>query len=175
MPKENLPAIQLYVGDWLKDDIAGCSLEAQGLWLRMMFVMHVTERYGYLQLNGKPIPAESIARRCGCTLPQYLTLLQELDDSGVPSRTRDEVIFSRRMVRDAEKRTYDAERQRKYRQNCHNVVTDLSHPSSSSSSSSASTTPLPPQAGEEGAVEKGKRKRLRGTLGEKLAQSRGIL
>ena len=38
-----LPYIQLYPGDWLRDSVAGCSLAAQGLWLRMMFVMHDSE------------------------------------------------------------------------------------------------------------------------------------
>ena len=43
-----MPAIQLYTGDWLKDPVAGCSLAAQGLWLRMMFIAHDSRRYGYL-------------------------------------------------------------------------------------------------------------------------------
>lgn len=102
MPK--LPAIQFYPGDWLRDDIAGCSLAAQGLWLRMMFLMHDSDRYGYLAKNGVPIPPASAALRCGTNLEQYTTLLAELDLHGVPSRTDDGIIYSRRMVRDAKAR-----------------------------------------------------------------------
>lgn len=124
-----LPAILLYDGDWLKDAVSGCSLAAQGLWLRMMFIGHNSERYGYLAVNGLPIPPESIARRCGCTLEQYLTLLAELDAAKVPSRTPDGIIFSRRMVRDAADRVAAAQRQERCRQkkkDCHASVTPMS-------------------------------------------------
>lgn len=100
-----LPAIHFYPGDWLRDHVAGCSLGAQGLWLRMMILMHDSERYGHLCLNGSPIPPESLARRCGCdSLAQYESLLAELESVSVPSRTNSGVIYSRRMVRDDRKR-----------------------------------------------------------------------
>ena len=100
-----LPAIHLYPGDWLKDNISGCSLEAQGLWLRMMFLMHDSERYGYLSINGRPIPHDVIARRCGTTVEAFAALLSELDSMAIPSRTSEGIIYSRRMVRDAKLRT----------------------------------------------------------------------
>lgn len=110
-----LPYFPFYPGDWLRDQIAGCTLGAQGLWLRMMILMHDSARYGYLNQNGGPIPQESIARRCGCTLEQYQTLLNELDEAGVVSRTEEGIIYSRRMVRDASERAKEAERKRKQR------------------------------------------------------------
>lgn len=127
-----LPAILLYDGDWLKDSVSGCSLGAQGLWLRMMFIGHNSERYGYLCQNGLPIPSESIARRCGCTPEQYTSLLAELDAAGVPSRTPEGIIFSRRMVRDAQEREQARKRKEKERKEkkesreCHAYVTPLS-------------------------------------------------
>jgi hypothetical protein len=99
-----LPSIQFYPGDWLRDPVSTCSLAAQGLWLRMLLVAHDSAPYGYLVHKGAPIPPEQIARRCGCTLAEYTTLLAELDGVGVPERTPTGVIFSRRMVRDAKKR-----------------------------------------------------------------------
>lgn len=111
-----LPSLQFYPGDWLRDPVAGCSLAAQGLWLRMMFLMHDSPRYGYLcNSDGSPIPPGSVALRCGCTLEQYEALLHELDSVDVPSRTTSKVIFSRRMVRDAARRAADADRQAKHR------------------------------------------------------------
>ena len=165
-----LPAIQFYPGDWLRDEIAGCSLEAQGLWLRMMFLMHDSTRYGYLSTpDGAPSTPESIARRCGCSPAQFSTLLRELDAAGVPSRTEAGVIFSRRMVRDAAARAKNAQRQRAHyhrEQNPPRLVkpnggsdaepnaepnadlTATSQTSSSSSSSSSSETPpTPPERG----------------------------
>jgi hypothetical protein len=154
-----LPAIQLYPGDWLKDDIAGCSIAAQGLWLRMMFVMHESERYGHLQKNSSPIPPEAVARRCGVTLEQYDALLSELSRAGVPSINDDGILYSRRMVRDASLRNANTKRQQKYRAssgckrngsndigNRNASVTPLSQ--HSSSSSSTSSPPLPPVGGE---------------------------
>lgn len=151
-----MPAFQLYPGDWLRDAVAGCSLEAQGLWLRMMFLMHDSERYGYLVMNGSAIPSESIARRCGCTLAQYETLLAELDAAGVTRRTKEGVIFCLDLVEAAQSRAQAVERKRKERRSdpksataekrvsrsCHTDVTPdvtpMSHASSSSSSSSTS-------------------------------------
>ena len=99
-----LPAIHLYPGDWLRDQISGCSLAAQGLWLRMMFVMHDSEQYGRMVIGGKPIPFDQAARRCGCSVQEYSDLTQELLDVGVISINSDGVMYSRRMVRDAKER-----------------------------------------------------------------------
>jgi hypothetical protein len=95
------PSFQFYPGDWLRDPVSGCSLAAQGLWLRMMIVAHDSECYGHLSQNGTPMPPDSIARRCGCeSVEQYSSLISELREAGVPSRTPEGIIFSRRMVRD---------------------------------------------------------------------------
>lgn len=99
-----LPYIKFYPGDWLRDNVAGCSLAAQGLWLRMMFLAHDSDRYGHLSVGEIPMPPEQIARRCGATLEQYESLLAELTATSVPSRTPEGVIFSRRMVKDEEDR-----------------------------------------------------------------------
>src|SRR5687768_4957294 len=102
---KKLPWFSFYPKDWLADPVSGLSLAAQGLWLRMMILAHDSERYGYLVLNGSPIPPAVIARRCGCeSLEQYETLLAELDSVGVPERTPNGIIYSRRMIRDEKKR-----------------------------------------------------------------------
>jgi len=131
-------SFQFYPGDWLRDGVAGCSLAAQGLWLRMLLIMHDAEDYGYLAVRGKPLPDEAIARRCGCSVEEYRLLLAELEAAGVPSRTPEGVIFFRRLVRDATNREAAVERQRKHR---HASVTPMSHRASPSSSSS-DPTPL---------------------------------
>jgi len=116
------------------------SIGAQGLWLRIMFLMHDSPRYGYLcTRDGSPIPSAYVARECGLSLEQYETLLSELDSVSVPSRTAAGVIFSRRMVRDRIKRAMDSKRQKKHRDTaCHAVVTTTSQVSSVSSSLSSS-------------------------------------
>jgi hypothetical protein len=126
MSKRSLPWLQFYPSDWLSDSVAGCCLAAQGLWFRMLFVAHNSQRYGYLEADGKAIPDEQLARRCGCaSVEEYRNLLAELFAAGVPSRTTDGVIYSRRMVRDQEERDGAAERKRQSRA-CHASVTPMS-------------------------------------------------
>lgn len=111
-----LPAIMLYPGDWLQDEIARCSLGAQGLMLRLMFLAHGSTRYGYLvNADGSAIPLGSIAQVCGCTPEQCQSLLDELDSVGKLNRTADGIIFIRRMVRDAQKRAQTRKRVRRFR------------------------------------------------------------
>lgn len=86
----------------------------------MMFIMHKSGRYGYLIQNGSAMPPESVARRCGCTLEQYETLLEELQRAGVPSLSMESIIYSRRMVKDAGTRSKNRERKSRSR---HNNVT----------------------------------------------------
>jgi hypothetical protein len=134
------PSFQFYPGDWVRDNVAGCSLSAQGLWLRMMVVMHDSERYGYLSINGKAISDELLARKCGTTLAEYRVLMAELDAAGVPSRTPQEgLIYSRRMVRDERERAQGRDYTRRSRaKEGKDDVRRLSDPSSSSSSPSSS-------------------------------------
>jgi hypothetical protein len=92
----------------------------------MLFVAHNSQRYGYLEADGKAIPDEQLARRCGCaSVEEYRNLLAELFSAGVPERTPEGVIYSRRMVRDQIERAAAAERKRQSR-SCHASVTPLS-------------------------------------------------
>lgn len=160
MADQKLPYIQFFPSDWLRDQVSGCSLAAQALWMRLMFIMHDSAHYGYLELNGSPIPSVVLARRTGCdTLEQYDALLCELDSVGVPSRTSNGIIFSRRMVRDEKNRLekradwrWQKRNQRKTLKNngtCPQNVRTMSGQSppvssSSSSSSELKTKPTPP-------------------------------
>src|SRR5688500_4501097 len=82
-----LPAIHLYGGDWMRDNVAGCGLSSQGLWLRMMFVMHDAKPYGHLIENGAPMKPDAAARRCGAVPKEYARFLAELVAAGVPRFT----------------------------------------------------------------------------------------
>lgn len=122
-----LPYIALYVGDWVRDPVSGCSLAAQMLWMRMMFLMHDAPIYGHLaDAKGQPLVESAVVRMCGLAARDYPRLLEELKSAGVPRETGDQgyaelltasindepvdlsplrvtqagVIYSRRMVRD---------------------------------------------------------------------------
>lgn len=71
----------------------------------MLCLMFESDRRGYLQhVTGKPVTAEQLARMTGCSTDEVSQLLQELEDSGVFSRTEHGVIYSRRLVGDEHKR-----------------------------------------------------------------------
>ncbi|QQR81232.1 MAG: hypothetical protein IPJ69_03595 [Deltaproteobacteria bacterium] len=105
-----LPSFQFYPGDWLKDpSLRSVSYAARGLWTDMLCLMHESDRRGYLQLNGKPVSLEQLARMTGGSTDEVSHLLQELKDSGVFSCTEHGMIYSRRFVRDEKKRQLCAE------------------------------------------------------------------
>jgi biotin operon repressor len=101
-----LPSFQFYPGGWMKDPgLRSVSLEARGLWIDMLCLLFESGRRGYLQhATGKPVSDEQLARMTGSSSEQVSRLLQELDDSGVFSRTEHGTIYSRRMIRDERKR-----------------------------------------------------------------------
>ena len=99
------PSFQFYPADWLRDPgLRSCSIGARGLWIDMLSFMHEAEPYGHLRLNSRDIPLESLARMTGVPLKEFRPYLNELEATGVFSRTETGTIFSRRMVRDEELR-----------------------------------------------------------------------
>jgi len=100
------PAFQFYPDKWTSDkDLRRCSIGARGLWLELLCVMHTCEPYGHLvERDGSAMDDDGAARLCGVDLKVYRAHLAELEKRGVPSRTPAGVIYSRRMVRDEERR-----------------------------------------------------------------------
>jgi hypothetical protein len=95
------PSFQFYPADWRKDaELQSCSLLARGLWHEVLCIMHECEPYGELRVNGKPMTADQLGRLVGITTAECKRCIQELEAAGVPSRTEDGALFSRRMVHD---------------------------------------------------------------------------
>lgn len=104
------PAFQFYPSDWRKDmALQSCSVAARGLWVDMMCIAHECEPYGHLTVNGKPMTAAQIGRHTGLTERECSKLIAELEAAGVPSRTDEGTLYSRRMVRDEDIRNRRAE------------------------------------------------------------------
>ena len=103
MGGDKRPAFQFYPGDWSTDiDLHRCSLAAQGLWIKMMCLMHHGEPYGHLQTGGGGIISTcELARLAGATVVEVAGCLAELNERGVYSITSAGAIYSRRMVLDA--------------------------------------------------------------------------
>lgn len=99
------PFLKFYPSDWRSDPaLKLCSLSARGLWVEMLCIMHEAEPYGHLKVRGVPLDASALAALTGAAEESVRACLHELEDRGVLSRNREGVVFSRRMIRDAEKR-----------------------------------------------------------------------
>lgn len=96
--------MKFYPADWRADPmLRNCSLTARGLWLEMLALMHDSERYGYLLVNGKPPSNRQLAIQAGALFDEVPGALSELEAEGVFSRDKNGTIYSRRMIRDEKK------------------------------------------------------------------------
>lgn len=103
------PAFQFYPADWRSDvELRSCSLAARGLWIDLMCVMHNSEPYGHLTLNGRAMTPAQIVNQIGGSVGNIRKLLDELIANGVARCTDEGVIFSKRMVDDERKRNVRA-------------------------------------------------------------------
>lgn len=91
--------------DWESDPgLRMCSLAAQGLWMRLLCVMARSEEEGRLIVGGSAPDHREIGRLVGADPRTIQALIAELERHGVFSRCDDSVIYSRRMVREAQAR-----------------------------------------------------------------------
>lgn len=92
---------KFYWSDWLSDQqLARCSLAAQGLWMRLLCIAAAGDPIGYVADGRVPYGLEDIARLAGVSKAEAEALVGELDRYGVTSRDRNGTLYSRRMVRD---------------------------------------------------------------------------
>jgi hypothetical protein len=93
--------MKFYPSDWRSDPaLRMCSMAARGLWIEIIALMHEATPYGHLTINGKAVSEKQLAALCGGSPDEITDLLLELEASGVFSRKKNGVIFSRRMERD---------------------------------------------------------------------------
>lgn len=103
------PSLQFYPGDVQRDTgLSSVSLQAFGLWHKMLWAMFDGYPYGHLSVNGSVIPPDNLARLLRVTLDELQAGLKELEEAKVYSKTTEGVIFCRRMVRDAKRRETNA-------------------------------------------------------------------
>jgi hypothetical protein len=100
-----LPWGKFFWKDWLTDPaLSVCSLAAQGLWMRMLCIMSMSNPPGHLTLpptRRAESEAKQVARMCHADARQVRALLDELETRGVFDRDPGGIIVSRRMIRDA--------------------------------------------------------------------------
>lgn len=112
---EVLPWVKWWFDRWRSDEgLRVCSLAARGLWIEMLSIMHGCEPYGHLAIRGKPPSVKQLASLVGMSSDKEVSsLLEQLEEAGVFSRSDDGLIYSRRMVRDQRTRDKNQENGRK--------------------------------------------------------------
>jgi hypothetical protein len=62
-----------------------------------------SDPYGHLAVNGRPMKDAEAAAMIGMDLEAYKGALYRLEEAGIPSRTQEGMLYSRRLVRDHER------------------------------------------------------------------------
>lgn len=100
-----LPWFKFYPADWRAEPaLRMVSLEARGLWIECMCLMHEAEPYGHLIVRGATLETAQLAAIVGAPEQTVRACLHELEEAGVLSVKPDGNIYCRRMVRDAKNR-----------------------------------------------------------------------
>ena len=98
------PWFKFYPTDWRSDPrLRMCGIAARGLWIEMIALMHEASPYGHLLVSGQSPTDTQLAVLAGMPSDQIPALLGELESAGVFSRTREGVIYSRKLTRMAKK------------------------------------------------------------------------
>ncbi len=146
--KGKAPAFQFYPADWLNDiKLQSCSLAAQGLLVNLMCLMHQSEKYGFLLINGRiPLPKE-VSHLLRLHHKTYQARLIELILNGVLYEDENKAIYCKRMVKDEHIRQVRREAGKLggnplLKQEDNQELKQKSTPSSSSSSSSSPSEPI---------------------------------
>lgn len=117
MADQHLPWFPYYPDNMLADTgLKACSLAAQGLWHRLCCMMHSAQPYGHLVVANRRLTLadwKTIALQVGADPKEVKKCLIELGEASVFSIADDGCIYSRRMVRDEQKRVQSRENGRK--------------------------------------------------------------
>jgi len=138
------PAFQFYPADWLNDiKLQSCSLEAQGLLINLMCLMHQSKKYGYLLINDHNPSNKEVSHLLRLHHKTYQARLIELLLYGVLRKDNNDIIYCERMVKDEYIREVRREAGKLggsplLKQKVKQVSKQKPTPSSSSSSSSSS-------------------------------------
>jgi hypothetical protein len=88
---------------WRSDEqLRSCSFGARGLWIELLALAHKHD--GYVLVNGHVPTVDELSQLVGGKTSEVSKLLTELQIKGVCSIDERGAIYSRRMVRDAERR-----------------------------------------------------------------------
>lgn len=96
--------MKFFTSDWRSDPrLKMCSAGARGVWIEMICLMHEATPYGHLLVHGQTPNEAQLASLTGIPSAELSDHVAELERMGVFSRTKEGVIYSRKLVRMAAK------------------------------------------------------------------------
>jgi len=99
------PAFQFYPEDWLSNiKLQLCPMSSHGLLINLMCLMHQSDRYGYLLINGSQPSHRTIRELLRMNHRTFTLNLSILVNNGVLKVDDDGTIYCHRMVKDQELR-----------------------------------------------------------------------
>lgn len=99
------PSFQFYPGDWRRDPgVQALDFHDRGVWFEILCLMHESDYYGALSLNGRPMPLAAASRILGLPEDELESTIQRLLDYGVATQDDDGFLICRRMIRDERER-----------------------------------------------------------------------
>lgn len=97
----SMPHVKWYGRDWLGDPLLRMVGPAErGVWIDLLSAMMLAEPFGHLAVKGRPMTDLEASRLIGVDETTYKGILYRLEEAGIPSRTEEGVLYSRRLVRD---------------------------------------------------------------------------
>ena len=110
MALRNSPYLPLYVQDFLTDEkLADCSANANGVYIRLMCILHKSETYGKILLKQKYKQNESMCLNFASLLLRQMPYLMSEIQDGLEELLENKIIeidgdylFQKRMVKDGE-------------------------------------------------------------------------
>ena len=105
MTDKRLPFLRFFPADWRADPaLRAASIAARGFWIECLALMHEATPYGHLVIGHRAPTVDELARQMAMTPTEVKRLTGELLERGIASQTDEGVLYSRRLVRDAERR-----------------------------------------------------------------------
>lgn len=94
------PFLKFFPSDWRSDPrLKMCGAAARGIWIEMICLMHEATPYGHLLIHGQTPNEAQLASLTGIPAAELSEGISELERMGVYSRTKEGVLYSRKLVR----------------------------------------------------------------------------
>lgn len=95
------PSFQFFPEDWLSNlKLQLCSMTSQGLLINLMCLMHQSQKYGYLLINGLQINHKQLTKLLRMNYKTFNMALNELILCGVLKQDESGILYCKRMVDD---------------------------------------------------------------------------